>query len=70
MVIILAPFIYAMGPRVFCKGTSEGHAKPKKDGVRLSNAEKDLPKVNSRVVLLMHSAWNGLANFRYVLIFF
>ena len=31
-------------------GTSEEHVKQKKDGVRLCNAEKDLPKVNSTVV--------------------
>ena len=30
------------------------------DGVRLCNAEKDLPKVNSTVVFLMHSEWSGL----------
>ena len=44
----------------------------KKDGLRLFNAEKDLPKVNSTVVFLMHSEWSGLwilANFRYVIIF-
>ena len=45
-----------------------------KDGVRmrLSNAEKDLPKVNSTVVFLMHSEWSGLwilAIFWYVIIF-
>ena len=46
--------------------------KQKKDGVRLCNAEKDLPKVNSTVVFLMHSDWSGLrifADFRYVIIF-
>ena len=46
--------------------------KQKKDGVRLCNAEKDLPKVNSTVVFFMHSDWSGLrifANFRYVIIF-
>ena len=53
-------FIYAMRPRVICKGTSEEHVKQKKDGVRLCNAEKDLPKVNSSVVFLMHSDWSGL----------
>ena len=53
--VILVPFIYAMRPRVICKGTSEEHVKQKKDGVRLCNAEKDLPKVNSTVVFLMHS---------------
>ena len=33
-----------------------------KDGVRmrLSNAEKDLPKVNSTVVFFTHSEWIGL----------
>ena len=39
----------------------------KKDDVRLCNAEKDLPKVNSTFVFLMHSEWSGLgifANFR------
>ena len=30
------------------------------DGVRLCNAEKDLPKVNSTVVFLVHSEWSGL----------
>ena len=34
--------------------------KQKKDGVRLGNEEKDLPKVNSTVVFLMHSDWSGL----------
>ena len=40
--------------------------------MRLCNAEKDLPKVNSTVVFSMHSEWSGvwiLANFRYVIIF-
>ena len=44
----------------------------KKDGLRLCNAEKDLPKVNLTVACLMHSKWIGLwilANFRYVIIF-
>ena len=58
--IILVPFIYAMRPRVICKGTSEEHVRQKKDGVRLCNAEKDLPNVNSTVVFLMHSVWSGL----------
>ena len=70
--ITLVPFIYAMKPHVICKGTSEEHAKQKKDVVRLCNAEKDLPKVNSTVVFLMHSDRSGLwilANCRYVIIF-
>ena len=70
--ITLVPFIYAMKPHVICKGTSEEHAKQKKDVVRLCNAEKDLPKVNSTVVSLMHSDRSGLwilANCRYVIIF-
>ena len=70
--IILVPFIYAMKPHVICKGTSEEHAKQKKDVVRLCNAEKDLPKLNSTVVFLMHSDRSGLwilANCRYVIIF-
>ena len=70
--IILAPFTYLTRPRVICKGTSEENVKQKKDGVRLCNAEKDLPKVNSTVVFSMHSDWSGLwicANFRYVIIF-
>ena len=41
--IILVPFIYAMRARVICKGTSEERVKQRKDGVRLCNAEKDLP---------------------------
>ena len=56
-----------MRPRVVCRGTSEEHVNHKKDDVRLCNAEKDLPKVNSTVVFLMHSEWSGLgifANFR------
>ena len=48
--LCLVPFIYAMRPRVIFNGTSEEHVKQKKDGVRLCNAEKDLPKVNSTVV--------------------
>ena len=71
--ITLVPFIYAMKPHVICKGTSEEHAKQKKDVVRLYNSEKDLPKVNSTVVFLMHSDRSGLwilANCRYVIIFF
>ena len=44
--IILVPFIYPVRPRVICKGTLEEHVKQKEDGVRLCNAEKDLPKVN------------------------
>ena len=59
--IILVPFIYAMRPHVTCKGTSEEHVKQKKDGLRLCNAEKDLPKVNSTVVFLMHPEWRGLS---------
>ena len=65
--IILVSFIYPMRPRVICKATSEEHVKQKKDGVRLCNAEKELPKVNSTVVFSMHSDWSGLwilANFR------
>ena len=61
-----------MRPRVNCKVTSEEHAKQKKDGMRLCNAEKDLPKVHSTVVFLMHSEWSGLslfAHFRYVIFF-
>ena len=61
-----------MRPRVICKGTSQEHVKQKKDGVRLCNAEKDLPKVNSAGVFLIHSEWSGLwilANFRNVIIF-
>ena len=53
---------------VTCKGTSEDHVKQKKDGLRLSsmrlcNAEKDLPKVNSTVVFLMHSEFKNLFHF-------
>ena len=58
--IILVPFIYAMRPRVICEGTLEEHVKQKKDGLRLRNAEKDLPKVNSAVVFLLHSEWSSL----------
>ena len=46
--------------------------KQKKSGVGLCNAEKDLPKVNSRVVFLMHcepAEWSVPANFRYITIF-
>ena len=46
--------------------------KQKKDGVRLCNAEKDLPKVNSTVLFLLNSERSDLwilANFRYVIIF-
>ena len=46
--------------------------KQKKGGVGLCNAEKDLPKVNSRVVFLMHcepAEWSVPANFRYITIF-
>ena len=57
--IILVLFIYPIRPRVICKGTSEEHVKQKKVGVRLCNAEKDLPKVNSTVVFLMSSDWSG-----------
>ena len=53
--IILFPFIYAMKPHVTCKGTSEEHLKQKKDGLRLCNAEKDLPELNLTVVFLTHS---------------
>ena len=60
LLYILVPFIYAMRARDIFKGTSEKHVKQTKDGVRLSNAEKDLPKVNSTVVFLVHSAWSGL----------
>ena len=42
-----------MRPHVTCKGTSEKHVKQKKDGLRLCNAEEDLPKVNSTVVFLI-----------------
>ena len=35
----------------------------KKDGLRLCNAEKDLPKVNSTVVFLMHSEFKNLFYF-------
>ena len=45
--------------------------KQKKGGVGLCNAEKDLPKVNSTVVFLMHckpAEWS--TNFRYTLIIF
>ena len=49
-----------MTPRVICKGTSEVHVKQKKGGVDLCDAEKDLPKVNSTVVFLMHSELSGL----------
>ena len=45
-----------MRPCAICKGTPEEHVKQKKDGVRLCDAEKDLPKVNSTVVFLMHSS--------------
>ena len=51
-----------MRPRVICKGTSEEHVKQK----------KDLPKVNSTVLFLLHSERSDLwilANFRYVIIF-
>ena len=48
-------FHYAMRPRVIFKGTLEEHAKQKRDGVRLCNAEKDLSKVNSTIVFLMRS---------------
>ena len=48
-------FHYAMRPRVIYKGTSEEHAKEKRDGVRLCNAEKDLSKVNSTIVFFMRS---------------
>ena len=48
-----------MRQHVTCKGTSQEHVKQKKDGLRLCNAEKDLPKVNSTVVFLMHSEWGG-----------
>ena len=46
--------------------------KQKKSGVGLCNAEKDLPKGNSRVVFLMHcepTEWSVPANFRYITIF-
>ena len=46
--------------------------KQKKDGGRLCNAEKELPKVNSTAVFLTQSEWSGLwilANFRYVIFF-
>ena len=43
-----------------CKGTSEEHVKQKKSGMRLWNAEKEPPKVNSTVVFLMQSEWSGL----------
>ena len=46
-----------MRPGDIFKGTPEEHVKQKKDGVRLCNAEKDLRKVNSTVVFLMHSEW-------------
>ena len=64
----LVPFFYALRPYVTCKGTSEEHVKQKKDGLRLSsmrlcNAEKDLPKVNSTVVFLMHSEFKNLFYF-------
>ena len=49
--IILFPFIFPIRP--------EEHVKEKKDGVRLCNAEKDVPKVNSTVVFLMRSDWSG-----------
>ena len=32
--------------------------KQNKDGVRFRNVEKDLPKLNSTVVFLMHSEWS------------
>ena len=41
--------------------------------VRLCNVEKDLPKMNSTVVFLMHSEWSDfwiLANFGYVIFFY
>ena len=47
--------------------------KQKKGGVGLCNAEKDLPKGNSRVVFLMHcepAEWSVPTNFRYILIIF
>ena len=37
--------------------------KQEKDGVRLCNAEKDLPKVDSTVVFLMHSEFKNLFHF-------
>ena len=37
--------------------------KQKKDGLRLCNAEKDLPKVNSTVVFLMQSDFKNLFHF-------
>ena len=52
-----------MRPYVTCKGTSEEHVKQEKDGVRLCNAEKDLPKVDSTVVFLMHSEFKNLFHF-------
>ena len=58
--VSLVPFIYVMRPNVTCKGTSEEYVKQKKDGLRLCNAEKDLPKVNSIVVFLMHSKCSSL----------
>ena len=45
--------------------------KQKKGGVGLCNAEKDLPKVNSTVVFLMHckpAEWSVPTNFRYIYI--
>ena len=47
-----------MRPRDIFKGTPEERVKQKKDGVRLCDAEKDLPKVNSTVLFLMHSDWS------------
>ena len=60
-----------MRPSAILKGTSEEHKKQKKDGGRHSNAEKNLPKVESTVSFWMHSEWSGLrflANFRFVII--
>ena len=37
--------------------------KQKKDGLRLCNAGKDLPKVDSTVVFLMHSEFKNLFHF-------
>ena len=52
-----------MRPRVIFKGTSEEHVKQKQDGVSpCNNAEKDLPKVTSTVVFLMHSEWSDFLN--------
>ena len=47
--------------------------KQRKGGVGLCNAEKDLLKVNSTVVFLMHckpAEWSVPTNFRYILIIF